>query len=367
MYQKRLNKLRLLLEKEKIDNFLVSDPENIYYLSGFNGLSPKERECFLLITNNSQFVITDSRYYESAKVATGFETKITEKGQNYYQLINNIALATKIKSLHFEETDLKFFEYSYFRALLEGIEFKPASQTIETLRVIKTSAEIKKIKVACQITSTVLQEATMLLNNTEQTEESLAAILETLAKEKGASALAFPPIVASGSSSAEGHYQTSKKPIKSGPLLIDFGVTYKHYLSDLTRTFFINRRANNDVLSKFKDVYERVQEANQTTMAKIVPGMIASEAYELAVEVFKKYNLEKYFTHSLGHGVGLQIHENPRLSSNSIQQLEENMVFTIEPGLYFTGKFGVRIEDTVLLTKKGCKPLAKFDIPSYLL
>ena len=221
------------------------------------------------------------------------------------------------------------------------------------MRLIKTDSEIKRIEKA-QIISQKAFEQLVKTIKIGQTETEIAERLTKIIKSLGADGLAFESIVASGRNSALPHHLTGKQKIKKGQvLLLDFGAKYKDYCADLTRTIFIGRAKNHQ-----RNIYIHVASAQKTALEKIGRGQKTSEAYHTANNVFKKQKLHQYFLHGLGHGIGLETHERPYLRSTIDELLLENMVFSVEPGLYLPWG-GIRIEDLVVMSQGRAKILGK--------
>lgn len=361
----RLDKLTQVLNSTGIESFLVSSPSNIFYLTGFRGLAPWERECFLLFTDKSWFFITDARYEKQTRAFSEVQTVTTDQGQNYYQKITQLL---KNDKLYFEYRDLKYLEFEYLQRINTQLVMEPQDGLVEKLRVVKDSQDLQALKQACNITDQVFSSIleTPLVGKTEA---EVSFLIESLSHSLGGEGTSFIPIVATGLNSALSHHRPDRSRITGGPLFLDFGVKYAGYTSDITRTIWIDEKsrvvslppgeAGSGSARHFQETHKKVLEAQQTAISTIQPGMTGKEAYECARVVLAKYDLAQYFHHSLGHGVGIDIHENPRLSSLSNMILEPNMVFTVEPGVYIPNKFGIQIEDTVLLTEKGCTLLTK--------
>lgn len=190
---------------------------------------------------------------------------------------------------------------------------------------------------------------------TELTELDLVAAIRSISDELGGEGFGFDPIVASGPSSAEPHYRTKKnKLLANEPLLLDFGIVYQGYTADLTRTIYLGKPTE-----KYLCRYKLVLECNQLCIDAVKPGVTGQTLDHIAMDFFQKNHVDNYVLHSLGHGVGLNIHENPGINHKSIQPLETGNVITIEPGLYFSEEYGIRLEDLILVTKEGCEILSK--------
>jgi Xaa-Pro aminopeptidase len=218
------------------------------------------------------------------------------------------------------------------------------------LRQIKSEEEIMIIRRSCSIASGILARC---INNLKRfrTEEDVRRYLLSETAKKGCD-IAFPPIVASGKSASMPHYEPRKIRLRKGFCVIDFGVIYKGYHSDITRTIYLGKPTK-----KEKNIYNLLLDTQATLIKEIRPGMRCSELYEKALALLGDYS--RYFTHGLGHGIGLDIHEYPNIKPDSQETFQENMVFTVEPGIYLPGKFGMRIEDDILIRKNKTDVLTK--------
>lgn len=350
-----LKNLKNKFKKLKIDSFLVSNYYNIFYLSGFKTLTVNEREAWLLITKKNNYLFTDGRYFQkiqnlklkSQTYQTEIILKLLTPEKNLFYHIKKIINQEKIKKIGFEAEDLSFLEYQKIKSFLKpfSCQLIPTEKLIIKLREVKDEKEILKIKKACQAATQCLKEITKIIK-IGQTEKEIAFHIEFWIKKKGYE-LAFSPIVAIDENSCLPHYDTQvngqKKVKKNSLILIDLGVRYKNYCSDITRIIFVNKpntEKANLYLSLLKDQKETVNYLKKESMAK-------------NIDDFCRKILNFSYPHSTGHGLGLEIHEYPKISKNSNDIIKKNQVFTIEPGIYFEGKFGFRIEDTVFMKEKN--------------
>ncbi len=338
----RLNKLRQKLADSEVDAFFISQPENRYYLSGFDG-----SDGFLLITPQNTILATDFRYIEQAKrQAPDYEI---------FQITNNIAdwfprlvAEFNLRRLGFEAGHITFARYQQLTDALNKaksqLELTSVDGLVESLRAIKEPEEVELITKASAISDSAFEYIKDVIH-IGMSEKEVAWEIEKFMREKGSQAIPFDIIVASGPNSALPHAQPSEYAITSGePIVIDIGARIGGYSSDLSRTICVG--SHDDTFNK---VYDTVLRAQLAAIAAIKEGMTGGEADNLAREVIKQAGYGEAFGHSLGHGVGLAPHERPRLGPNSKEQLVNGMVFTIEPGIYLTGWGGVRIEDTVVM------------------
>ncbi len=359
-YNERILKLGQGLTKVKAKAILISNPSNIRYLSGFVGSSETEREVWMLIVDKNIYFFTDARYYDSIKYSVfsikNLQTKLIDSEHKLTDQIAHILENKKIKKLGFEQDDLRYSEWSKISKVLSKIELMAMPSLVTDLRQIKSNDEIKKLKNACQLTTEILTALIPFLKP-GVTEKELAWKLELMTREAGAE-LSFPPIVAIDANAASPHYNSQafgKGKIKSNSIiLIDFGVKFDGYCSDMTRMVFVGEPE-----AEIKNIYDRLLEVQEKAITMARPGNKASSIDAFCRSELLKNKLPN-IPHSTGHGVGLDIHEMPHISTHSKETLEAGMTITIEPGVYFTGKYGMRIEDTVVVTEGKPTILTKF-------
>jgi Xaa-Pro aminopeptidase len=347
----RLTRLKAVLENRGLEAMVISSCANISYLTSY-----PSRDSYFLVTNKENFYLTDFRYLEEAHKHLKGLANILPVGQSVFRTIADTCLALNLKRIGFEERVMPFAEYSKIRQYLgKKISLVPTSGLTEELRKYKDGEEIAAIKHALKITAQALSFSSKLLKP-GLTELTVAGELERFIRDRGATKSAFDIIVASGCNSSCSHHITSKRKIKSNePVLIDIGVEYQGYKSDLTRVFFLGK-----INSLGKNIYNIVIEAQNKAFERIQPGIKASEIDAAARQYIAKKGYGPNFGHSLGHGVGLEVHEDPHISAKNDNIIAESMVFTVEPAIYLAGKFGIRIEDMVLVTKEKCEVLSGF-------
>ncbi len=357
----RLTRLRQSFGEKDIDTILISQQENRYYFSGFDGTAG-----FLLITKGDSILATDFRYWEQAKKqATDFELfQITSDIEDWLpKLLNGL----NVKNIGFEDNHLSFAAYNrlenIFSKLKPPINLIPLGALIDLQRAIKEPREIELIKNTVSLADDAIAYFIKIIK-TGMSELEVAWETEKYLRENGSQALPFDLIVASGPNSALPHAQPTEKKIKQGePVLIDLGAKAQNYVSDLSRTICLGQMDNT-----FEKVYSVVLRAQQAAIEGIYSGMNAHQADSLARDVITNCGYGKQFGHSLGHGLGLMVHEEPLLKHDSKKELIDNMVFTIEPGIYIPGWGGVRLEDTVMLENGKIKVLSqaeKYDMGSF--
>lgn len=345
---KRVDKLQSIRESKNIDCILVFKPENRLYFSNFSGSTG-----YVILTKNKNIFATDFRYIEQAKEeCKDFEIVELNKDYTIYNLLNKLDIST----LGVEDDYVTMQFINSLQNDLVKFELLGVSEIIGNLRKIKYNEEIELISKAAQITDDAFSHILNIIKP-GMTEREVALELEYFMKKNGASGPSFNIIVASGKRSSLPHGVASDKVIEIGDLVtIDMGCIYKGYCSDMTRTLVIGK-AN----SKQKEIYNTVLNAQNEALNSIKPGMLCFELDKIARDIIADNGYGRYFGHGLGHGVGLEVHENPRLSPLDISKvlLEEGMIITDEPGIYIPDFGGVRIEDLVLVTKEGFEVLSK--------
>jgi Xaa-Pro aminopeptidase len=329
--------------------FFITNPFNISYLSNFTGTNGQ-----LFITSKKAFLLTDFRYLRVAKAVLPRNISVVNLTKSLPQKLQELCKDHKIKNLHFEEMDLSYIKYSYFKKELKEIKFEPVRGFVEHFREIKSSAELRLIIKAQRIAEKVFLEIRQNLK-VGKTEQQIAWEIEQLGHIYGADTISFPPIVGFGENSGSPHHQNSNRKLKKGEMvLIDMGMKYKGYCSDMTRMVFTGKPS-----SLQKKIYNTVLEAQETAIKKLHAGMTGLVADKISRDIIKKAGYGKTFGHSLGHGIGLEVHESPNLSTGFDKAIPENTVVTVEPGIYLENSFGVRIEDMVLVKRKNVLNLTK--------
>ena len=345
-FQARKRRAAAAAKAAGLDGLLVTHLPDVRYLCGFTGSN-----AVLAMAGGRAVLFTDGRYTAQAKAeAVGTQVVIANKP----------ALPLACEWVHQKGVTRCGFDAAHTSvASLEAMRkavpakqrrnlFVASESLVARLREIKDADEIAKIRRAALLGCRLFDGMLGYLRP-GLTEMQVAAALEHAARLSGAEAMSFETIVASGERSAlpHGRASTAKLP-RRGFVTLDFGVVLDGYMSDMTRTVHLGK-----ALPGERDVYDAVLEAQEAAVAAVAPGVTAGDVDEAARSVLRKARLDKFFTHSTGHGVGLEIHEGPRLAAKQTQQLKAGMVITIEPGVYMPGKFGLRIEDMVLVTAAG--------------
>jgi len=352
--------LQSIVSDRGADALFVSSPINIYYLTGFRGLSPEEREVGLLVTRDRAIVFVPAMYEAQAKQLESMKNGdvtlavVDERDDLMGAWIDYVRTDGVVL---FEDSNLVVNEFWDLQNRYAG-SLQPLGSLIQELRVVKQPEEVETIRTAVELTDQVFERTLDLLRSNDYTEFAefeIADFIRTQARKLGGDGLSFDPIIASGAASALPHYFTGDKKLQRGDvLLMDLGVRYKGYCGDLTRCVALGKPDDN-----VKRMYGVVRACNERCIAACKPGVTGSELDEIARAFFKEHNVDQYFLHGLGHGIGLEVHEGVFLRQKRMRALEPGMVVTIEPGLYFEGAFGVRVEDYVLVTQTGCEELSK--------
>nr|MCR5154053.1 aminopeptidase P family protein [Lachnospiraceae bacterium] len=319
------------MKNEDLDAILVSDGYNMRYISGFTGATG-----YLLITNKSKKLFTDSRYTIAAMAqAQEFEVITVDGGRNYPKFLNEVLNDEKIANLGFEGGNLTYEAVLSLKDKLEVKKFKPLSKDLSILRRVKRPDEVENLKMAEHIGDIAFGE---ILHHIKPgvTEIELAAKLEYIMKTNGAEKLSFETIIASGVNSSKPHAEPGKKVIEKGDFVtMDFGCMYNGYCSDMTRTVVVGKASEEQ-----KKVYNIVRTAQQEAIDMAKAGLPGKVYDKVARDVITKEGYGDYFGHGLGHSVGLEIHENPRFSQTEEDIVEPGTIMTIEPGIYIPGAFG---------------------------
>jgi len=370
----RISNLRNLMVKHHLDALLISSLPNITYLTNFSHFSKDEREAFLFITTDKQYILTDGRYSETVKnrVKDFKLIKISPK-LSFEKALKILAKKYKIKKVGIEQQNITVAEHKKLSSCFNDLNHF----SMTNLRAIKNAKEVSAIEKACKLGDKTFE---YILNKVKLgvTEKQLSFEIEFFIKKHGAD-ISFPPIVAFGKNSAIPHHvptHNSKLLTHNSIILLDFGVRLNNYCSDMTRTVFFGQPTNEQ-----KKMYQTVLEAQEKAIESLshlgrwrgndldssevnYRGIKASAVDKIARKYITSHGYPT-IPHSLGHGIGLEVHESPRLSPKSKDILKPNMVFTIEPGIYILGFGGVRIEDVVVLEKEGPRLLTRSNKGKY--
>lgn len=326
-------------KKPSVDALLITSEKNRFYYTGFASTFG-----YLVMLKEKNYFITDSRYIEMAKILEKDAELIETTGGNAFGLVSDILKQNNVKTVGFEDTEITYSEYTAFCEKLVGFELVPIGDAILVQRRFKTDDEIEFITKAQKITDKAFKNILNFIKP-DVTELDVAVELEYQMRKNGASGLAFDTIVASGQNGSKPHAHPTDKKIRLGDAVtMDFGARYNGYCSDMTRTVFCGKP--NEEMRK---IYEVVLRAQTNALKNIKCGMLCRDGDMLAREVIEANGYGAYFKHSLGHSLGIDVHELPSMSLSSQDYLQENIMMTVEPGIYIPFLGGVRIEDMVVV------------------
>ncbi|MDQ7982709.1 MAG: Xaa-Pro peptidase family protein [Spiroplasma sp.] len=341
----KINKIKEILEKNKLDAILLYSFENRFWYSDFISTLG-----FLVITKNYAKLFVDGRYITEAK--SDAKNVIVENFTNIYQSLNNLFQDTKIKQVGFEADYITVGQLQEWQQQLPKTNFLPLN--LKELRMIKDHDEVNRIKKACMIGDLAYQD---VLKNVKpgMKEKDLEAIILDSFNRNGATKQSFDTIVASGIRGSMPHGKASDKVINNNELITcDFGCVYQGFCSDMTRTFALGQ-----VDKKLIEIHQIVKDAQMSGIKAVKPGINISIIDKICRDYITKKGYGDYFTHNTGHGLGIEIHEAPWVTKNQPTILQPGMVITVEPGIYLPGLGGVRIEDDILVTENGYEILTK--------
>jgi Xaa-Pro aminopeptidase len=360
--EKRLTALKDLLDTQPFDTLMVLEQENRRYLSGFAGEDGQcdESAGALFITAEKQVLATDSRYFTQAqKEAPLYDVFCYDKGLAHS--LGEILDGLGTKKLGFETEKLSFLQYTRLQECLKkhkmAVTLQPSEGLVAQLRAVKDETEILAIRESLSLAESVFEIILETLAPGVE-EKALAWAIEKGIREGGAEAIAFPPIVASGTNAARPHATPTERPIETGkPLLFDWGARLNGYCSDVSRTVILGQPDK-----MFETVYQVVKDAQAMALEIIKPGISTQEVDRVARDHIGAKGFAEYFGHGLGHGVGLATHEKPHLSPLRPTNLEVGMVTTIEPGIYLPDWGGIRLENLIVVRKDGAEVLNRLDL-----
>ncbi len=332
---------------EKLEAVLITSPVNVRYLTGFTGSN-----ALLLLTSTSARLFTDPRYNTQATAESSTAISIVRKGPLLHEAISRIK-RMKLRKIGFEKSHISYENHTKLgEDLPKSTKLIALDGWVEEARLVKSAREIELIQESVVTNSLAFDRALRKLRP-KMTESELAAEIDYQQRKLGAEGTAFSTIVASGEHSALPHAHPRHESIGLNRLLlVDMGAQQNGYMSDMTRTVVVGKASR-----RMRHLYSAVLEAQLAAIDAIRPGVLCAEIDRRARITLKRHGLDKQFIHSTGHGLGLEIHELPRLGRTEVRRLAPGMVITIEPGAYLPGEGGIRIEDTVLVTETGCDVL----------
>jgi len=344
----RVDRLLEAMTELGLEAFLVNKGENTRYISGFSGGS----DASLLITREKGFIFTDPRYFQQVQLECPGWKLVGEKPGGHDRLVEQCA---GCDSIGFESHAISHQQFLELEPLL-GRRLVAQSNVVEQLRMIKDQEELEKLRQAAQIGDEVFATICSIVD-IGMTEKQVASEIDYLLRQKGCEKESFDTIAVAGENAALPHGHPGNRRLKTGDMLtLDFGGFYQGYAGDMTRTIVMKKAS-----AKLHTRYDLLLQAQLKALAMVETGVSCREIDQAVRDHLKAFDLDTYFVHSTGHGVGLEIHELPRVSVHSDSILAENMVITIEPGIYFPDWGGIRIEDTVIVKDGGCEIITRSD------
>lgn len=341
---KRVEAFLAKMDDQGLDGIIINNLKNVYYLTGFWGSNGT-----VFISRDRQVLVTDSRYIVAAKQeVTGFEIRAD---RDELGLISGLVKDAGLKRIGFED-EISVAYFKRMEGLFAGLELVPVTNFVQELRMFKDADEIAVIRKACSISDQAFADALDFIKP-GKTEIEIANFLDFRMRELGAAGLSFDTILASGVNSSKPHAHPMHKPVELGEAItMDFGCLYDHYVSDMTRTIYLGHVSDEE-----QEIYNTVLKANQALIDQAKDGLGFREFDKIPRDIIIEAGYGDYFTHGIGHGIGLDIHEDPYFSQTSKEVIKAGMVLTDEPGIYLDEKYGVRIEDDILITETGCELL----------
>ncbi len=338
-----LVRLRSALVAAGVTAALISAPTNVFWLTGFTGTFG-----YVIVTADDVVFLTDSRYtIQAQEQVSGMDIRSFATPKTSFQALSEIFAELGIKEVGFESVNTTYGQYLTWSEKLDGVLLKPLGDVIENLRMVKSEAEIAKLKRACELTDACFSHLVRMIQP-GLSEHEVQLEMEFFIRRQGGH-MSFEPIVVSGPNSARPHGKATEKLLANGEFLtMDFGAQLDGYCADMTRTVVVGKADE-----RTREVYNQVLKAQLESISMMKAGVVAETVDARAREVFDEIGLAKYFGHGLGHGLGILVHDTGRLGVGSKTVLEPGQVWTVEPGVYLEGWGGCRIEDNVVVTETG--------------
>ena len=345
-----------MVERE-IDALWLIPSANMYYITGFWPTSQGGNILSLLSKSGEAIFIVPEMYYEQVSKQSWIkDIRIWKERKEFDNILKD-----SVKELHLSSAKVSIEDRIWAEFLMRikknfrGIKLSLASDILKGLRINKSGEEIKSMKKAGKIASETMNAITKKID-VGMTELEISGLIGYEGRKRGSERMSFDTITSFSNHSSKPHNEPGVKKVKKKDIImIDLGPRFKKYCSDITRTFFIGKPSEEVI-----KVYKATEQTQKKALSSVKPNMKASDIDKAARDVFKEYGYERYFIHGTGHGVGLDIHEEPYLTKESKSVIEEGMTFTIEPGIYIHNRFGIRIEDTLLVTDDGYEVLTSF-------
>lgn len=343
MQAQRVERLRRVMKEADLPAMFITNAYNCMYMTGFTGSSG-----YVLITQERTVLFTDFRYMTQA-VEQAKDYEVIEHKPRVIQSVLELLQEEKLDVLGFEQNDLTYGSYSGYTDDLQGVQFVPTDNVIEQIRMIKDAGELSIMKEAAELADQTFSHVLGLIKP-GVSENAIALEIEMFIRRNGGTSTSFDTIVASGVRSALPHGVASGKLIQENEFVtLDFGAYYNGYCSDITRTVFVGKNPSD----KHKEIYDIVLKAQLNCLKGLRPGMTGHEGDALCRDIITEHGYGGQFGHSTGHGLGMEVHEQPRVSPRDQTILVPGMAVTVEPGIYIPGFGGVRIEDDIVLVENG--------------
>ena len=347
-YQQRIQKAQQLLEEQNIDALIVTSPPNFFYFSGTWLDSHERLQAIVIKKSGPPIMVIHEMAKEEIRNLSLFESIFWKDGEHSIEILNSNLPKSGIVSIDNQWPSQNLIQ---LMQLNPNIHFVESTNVIGKLRLYKDQLEIELLRKSGSIADDVMEKAIAFIEP-GKTEIEVVNEIKRLFKTHNVETLSFPPIVGAGKNGAIPHHQADETIISEGDMVvIDLGGIKDHYCSDMTRTIVVGKKVSDEM----KEIYNIVKLAQEEAVKAVKPGIPIKEIDKKARDIITKAGYGKQFTHRTGHGIGIEVHEEPFITNKNMQLLEEGMVISIEPGIYIDGKFGVRIENIVLVTKDGCE------------
>ncbi|WP_320046847.1 Xaa-Pro peptidase family protein [uncultured Ilyobacter sp.] len=351
LYADRIKRVRAEMEAKKLDGYLVQDRKDQYWLTGFTG-----EDGYVLVTKKEVALLTDGRFDEAANIQAPWAVKVLREQRTPERTAKELK-ARRLKRVGFDPDHFTVADFTGTRKAARPVQLIAASGLVLGMRQCKDKGEVDAIVKAIRVSEKAFKKTAKWIK-VGMTESDIAAKLAYEMQRLGAKDVSFPTIVAVGPNGALPHYETGdRKVTKNSPILIDWGAEVDWYVSDLTRMIWPG-----SIPRELAKVNKIVTEAHDAAIAAIKPGVTAHEIDAIARKIITKAGYGSCFNHATGHGMGLDVHEAPRVGKGTNVKLEPGMVITIEPGIYLPGKGGVRLEDDILVTETGSQVLSELPL-----
>jgi len=353
-----IDKIQAFLRSSNLEAAFITTPDNVFYFTGFKS-NPHERLLGVAIFNDATPLLICPKMEVPDAIEAGWSFDVVghEDTDNAWDILSN-AIQEKVGSIHTLAVEKSHLTVERLEALMErfpNLQVSRVDEKINELRVIKSEQELQHLRKAAELADYAIEVGVKEIAE-GKTELEILNVIEKAVKEKGASQMSFDTMVLSGKKTASPHGKPGDRKIQKGDfILFDLGVVYNGYCSDITRTV-----AFGEPTEEMKEIYQTVLKAEESAVQAVKPGITASSLDKTARDIITEAGYGEYFTHRLGHGLGISVHEYPSITGVNELQLQEGMVFTIEPGIYHPEIAGVRIEDDVVVTKDGVEVLTKF-------